>query len=141
MVAAALEWEGTPFRHQHYQKGRGCDCLGLPRGVGMEVIGFDASVNNPLVKPFASYGHQPEPSKLFAALRLFCEEVPKEKAEPGDILVMRLNPGSPPSHVGILLPNSYVIHALASEGKVVRHRMDKRWKEKVVAAFSFRGLE
>ena len=173
IIAEALRWEGTRFIHQHYHRGHGCDCLGLPRGVGMAVFRFDATAKNPAVKPLANYGKQPEPAKLFAAMLLFCDPVAwvaefrhlvvprgsddREVAtgeqvcalsRPADLLVMRLDPRSQPSHVAILLPDCsrrtssvrYLIHALESRGQVVRHRMDKRWADRVVAAFAFRGL-
>ena len=33
IVAEATSWLGTPYRHQAWLKGVGCDCLGLLRGV------------------------------------------------------------------------------------------------------------
>ena len=39
IVAEALAWLGTPYRHQGARKGVGCDCLGLVRGVWRAVYG------------------------------------------------------------------------------------------------------
>jgi len=39
VVAEALTWLGTPYRHQASLKGVGCDCLGLVRGVWRAVYG------------------------------------------------------------------------------------------------------
>jgi cell wall-associated NlpC family hydrolase len=33
VIAEAMTWLGTPYRHQGSRKGVGCDCLGLVRGV------------------------------------------------------------------------------------------------------------
>ena len=33
VIAAALDWRGTAYRHQASCKHAGCDCLGLLRGV------------------------------------------------------------------------------------------------------------
>ena len=39
VVAEALTWIGTPYRHQGCRKGIGCDCLGLVRGVWRQIYG------------------------------------------------------------------------------------------------------
>jgi NlpC/P60 family putative phage cell wall peptidase len=39
IVAAALAWLGTPYRHQASTQGAGCDCLGLVRGVWRTLYG------------------------------------------------------------------------------------------------------
>ena len=44
IIAAAKEWRGTPYHHQQSQKGVGCDCLGLVRGVYEAV--YQTKINN-----------------------------------------------------------------------------------------------
>src|SRR5690606_6011340 len=44
IVAEALSWLGTPYRHQAYSKGVGCDCLGLIRGVWRSLYGDELEV-------------------------------------------------------------------------------------------------
>ena len=39
IVAPRAGWIGTPYRHQAWLKGVGCDCLGLVRGVWRELFG------------------------------------------------------------------------------------------------------
>lgn len=39
VVRHALEWVGTPYRHQASCKGAGTDCLGLLRGIWREING------------------------------------------------------------------------------------------------------
>src|SRR5690606_4769974 len=41
IVAEALEWVGTPYRHQASLKGVACDCLGLVRGVWRSIYGLE----------------------------------------------------------------------------------------------------
>ncbi len=41
IVAEALSWVGTPYRHQASLKGVGCDCLGLIRGVWRDLYGAE----------------------------------------------------------------------------------------------------
>lgn len=51
IVAEALTWLGTPYRHQASVKGVGCDCLGLVRGVWRAVYGSE---------PEAAPGYTPD---------------------------------------------------------------------------------
>ncbi|MBN9249774.1 MAG: hypothetical protein J0I86_04210, partial [Mesorhizobium sp.] len=44
IVAEALSWLGTPYRHQASSKGVGCDCLGLIRGVWRSLYGNELEV-------------------------------------------------------------------------------------------------
>ncbi len=41
VVAEALSWIGTPYRHQAARKGVGCDCFGLVRGVWRALYGVE----------------------------------------------------------------------------------------------------
>ena len=41
IVAEAVSWVGTPYRHQAALKGIGCDCLGLVRGIWRAVYGSE----------------------------------------------------------------------------------------------------
>ena len=41
VLAEALSWVGTPYRHQGSTKGVACDCLGLIRGVWRAVYGTE----------------------------------------------------------------------------------------------------
>jgi len=41
VIAAARAWLGTPYHNQASLRGVGCDCLGLARGVGRDVVGAE----------------------------------------------------------------------------------------------------
>ena len=53
IVAEALEWVGTPYRHQGSLKGVGCDCLGLVRGVWQAVYGVEPEAPGPYAADWA----------------------------------------------------------------------------------------
>jgi cell wall-associated NlpC family hydrolase len=75
IIAEARTWIGTPWRHQAYQKGVGCDCAGLIRGVGNALGIFDTRDGAPGTEVFAGYGRQPEPRKMLRALDQFMVRV------------------------------------------------------------------
>jgi NlpC/P60 family putative phage cell wall peptidase len=47
VVAEAMDWIGTPYRHQASRKGVGCDCLGLVRGVWRALYGREPEAPGP----------------------------------------------------------------------------------------------
>ena len=56
VLDAAVGWIGTPYRHQASQKGVGCDCLGLVRGVWREVYGSEPDRPGPYAPDWAEAG-------------------------------------------------------------------------------------
>lgn len=60
VVAEAMDWIGTPYRHQASRKGVGCDCLGLVRGVWRALYGREPEAPGP---------YRPTGQKPAAAIR------------------------------------------------------------------------
>jgi cell wall-associated NlpC family hydrolase len=58
IVTAARSWLGTPYRHQHRERGVGVDCAGLVIGVARQlgIVPADFDVNG--------YSRQPDGSLL-----------------------------------------------------------------------------
>jgi Gene Transfer Agent (GTA)-like protein/putative tail protein len=56
VCAAALDWLGTPYKHQASLKGIGTDCLGLIRGVYHELEGQEPEVPPPYTADWAEIG-------------------------------------------------------------------------------------
>lgn len=56
VVAEALSWVGTPYRHQAALKGLGCDCLGLVRGVWRALYGGELERPGPYAPDWAEAG-------------------------------------------------------------------------------------
>jgi NlpC/P60 family putative phage cell wall peptidase len=135
VVAEARSWLGTPWRHQAYLKGVGCDCAGLVRGVGNALALFDTRDGAPGTEVFKGYGRKPEPRKMLRALDRF---MLRRRGEPlpGSVLLLRFD--RDPQHLAILTGEGTIVHALATVGKVVEHRLSPDWRARVVAAWEFR---
>lgn len=147
IVAEARDWVGTAFHHQGRLKKTdahkgGCDCIGLIIGVArvlkipynQQLLIADCDISG--------YGRLPDGKKLYQALQYFLEEIPISKIQPADILLFRFDKN--PQHVGFVSDYKEekelgLIHCYAQVRKVVEHRLDEVWKEKLVAAFTFRN--
>lgn len=140
----ARRWIGTPWVHQRYHKGLGCDCIGLLRGVALALDLCDASDNGPMAKPFLGYGMGAEPERMKAALSAYLEPIAfspaqseeiVELAKPGDVLWIGWQ--GMERHVAILMPWRHIIHAYSGAGRVVEHTLDVKWTRRVMGAFRF----
>ena len=100
IIAEARRWIGTPYRHQGADRGVGCDCLGLVRGVWRAVYGRD-----PEVPPAysADWAETTGEETLIEAAARHMSAVPPSEMAPGDLLVFRWRPHLPAKHVGILV--------------------------------------
>lgn len=143
VVQTAREWIGTPVHHQEAQRGIGCDCVGLVRGVGMELGIFPQDFwTLPGVMRWRAYGREPVGTFLEAmAAFLTRREVAAEEALPGDVLALRFT--GRPRHCAIVGDHPFggltLIHALHE--KVIEHRLDSRWLKRAVAVYRFPGVE
>lgn len=137
IVAEARSWLGTPWHHQASVRGVGCDCAGLVRGVGNALGLMDCRPDGPGGDLFAGYGRKPEPRRMLRTLDYFMDRRPAGVIEPGDVLLMRFN--RDPQHLAILTGEGTIVHALASAGGAVEHRLSPEWRARVVAAWRYRG--
>lgn len=132
MVAAVRRLVGAPFRHRGRSE-TGIDCIGVVRW-GIVATGRD-------VGDYRLYAREPEPDGV--RLRAMCREhfgdpLPKKAAlQPGDVLLMRWH--TVPNHVAVVadyyLGGLALIHALRSANKVVEHRLNGEWLDRVVEAY------
>ena len=114
VVVAARGWIGTPYVHQAARKGAGCDCLGLLRGVWLEVVGQ-------------------EPEAIPAYSKSLTDEAP------GDVLLFRMRSGAVAKHFGIATkvgPQARFIHAYSGHG-VTESPLSQPWRRRIVARFEF----
>ncbi len=133
IVAAALAWVGTPYRHQASLAGVGCDCLGLIRGVWRTVCGPEPETAPPYTPDWAEAGGG-EP--LFAAARrLLIERAPAE-AQPGDVILFRWRAGFPAKHAAILVAPDRFVHAQQGAA-VAMVALAPWWRRRIAGAFSF----
>jgi NlpC/P60 family putative phage cell wall peptidase len=135
ILAEAREWIGTPYQHQASVKGAGCDCLGLVRGVWRAIYGAEPEAPPPYTPDWAE---RQGAETLLAAARRHLREIAMEAAQPGDVLLFRMEASSPAKHAAILDEGDVLIHAYWGRA-VVRSRFGSWWRVRAAAAFSFPG--
>ncbi len=137
IIAAAKEWRGTPYHHQQSQKGVGCDCLGLVRGVYEAV--YQTKINN--IPPYSrDWADISQTETLIDAASKYL--IPKEKDErrPGDVLIFRFRKWMVAKHAGIMVSPTTMIHAI--EGAVVTEvHLGPWWQRHVAAVFAFPPID
>ena len=136
IIKEAREWIGTPYQHQQSAKGAGCDCLGLIRGVWRAFYGAEPEIAPPYTPDWAERAGA---ETLLLTARRHLIERPIEEAEPGDVLLFRMDAQSPAKHAAILDENDLLIHAYWARA-VVHSRFAPWWRVRCAAAFAFPGV-
>jgi len=133
VVAEALSWVGTPYRHQGRRKGVGCDCLGLVLGVWGAVCGVAPELPGPYAPDWAEAGGE---ERLLAGARRHFREKPASALAAGDLLVFRWRPHLPAKHAGILIGREQFVHAY--EGVAVSlSALVPQWRKRIAGVFAF----
>jgi NlpC/P60 family putative phage cell wall peptidase len=133
ILAEAMGWIGTPYRHQGSTKGLGCDCLGLVRGIWRAVYGCEPELPGPYAPDWAEAGGR---DRLVEAARRHCREKPAWKGVPGDLAVFRWRAHHAAKHVGILLPDESFLHAYEGHSVMVS-ALVPQWRRKIAGVFAF----
>lgn len=133
IVDAALDWLDTPYRHQYSQKGVGCDCLGLVRGVWRELYGAEPQALPPYSPDWAEAGGG---ETLLMGARNWLTECPLETRRPGDVLVFRMQSGVVAKHMAILIAPDLILHAYWGRA-VTQSFLAPFWIRRLAAVFSF----
>ena len=136
IVAQARTWTGTPFHHQARLKGKGCDCLGLIVGVVDEL-----SLKDKHGQPLAgydevTYSKEPDGAYLTEKLTALLDEVPIVEAQAGDLALFKVREN--PQHMAFLTDYENtlgMVHSYAPARRVVEHRLDDDWKQRLVKVF------
>ena len=134
IVAEALAWVGTPYRHQGCRKGIGCDCLGLVRGVWQAVYGRE--LEHPGVYA-ADWSEAGEGDRLANAARRHFREKDGTGLAAGDLLLFRWRPHWPARHVGIAVGTDDFVHAYEGAAAVARSPLVPQWRRRIAAVFAF----
>ena len=130
LIVAARSYLGTPFRHLG-RTPRVLDCVGLGW-----LAYRDCGVELPVPR---YYGREPYRATLLHALRDALGEPIDAPLQPADVAVFRFR--EEPHHVALVGDGPYgeltLIHADSSPGlrRVVEHRLDAKWLERLVAVF------
>ena len=135
IVAEALSWVGTPYRHQASLKGVGCDCLGLIRGVWRAFYGGEPETM-PAYTP--DWAEAKGSETLAEAARRHLTEIGLADAGAGDILLFRWRNHLPAKHAAILVENGRFVHAQQGAA-VARAALTPWWRRRIACAFRFPG--
>jgi cell wall-associated NlpC family hydrolase len=140
IVAEARDWIGTPFHHQAFRKGAGCDCIGLVAGVGL-ALGIDGAREWHDCEACHQYGRPPNPRFLVEMANRFLVRREIGNWRLADILVMSFE--REPMHFAIVSGRDplSVVHALFGAGETVEHRIDQVWAARVRMCYGYRGIE
>ena len=133
IVAEALEWVGTPYRHQASLKGVACDCLGLIRGVWRSTYGLEPEEAGIYSKDWAETSGE---ERLLAAARRHFRSCAADELMPGRMVLFRWRPNVPAKHAGILVDGSAFIHAYEGSAVMVSTLMPQ-WRRRIAGVFAF----
>lgn len=136
IVAEAVSWIGTPYRHQASLKGVGCDCLGLVRGVWRAVLGAEPEPM-PAYTPDWAEAAGRETLAEAAARNMLPAAV--GEAEAGDVLLFRWRNGLPAKHAGVLIAADRFVHAHQGAA-VASATLTPWWRRRAAFAFRFPGV-
>ena len=137
VAAEARRWLGTPFQHQGRVLGTGVDCAGLVIGVAraLGLSSYDAT----------GYARQPDGHSLAAQCEAQMRRLPAAAPlQAGDVLLLRM--GRDPQHLAFVAAvdeagrPATLIHAYAEIGRCVEHRLDARWRRRILRAYRLPGV-
>lgn len=134
IVDKALEWEGTPYHHQAYLKGVGADCLGLLRGLYIELYGVDPE-EPPRYSP--AWGESNPDELLLKAATKHLVAANYDGWKLGDVLVFRVKNSASAKHCAIVVGDDLMIHAVSRQA-VIKTCIGA-WSSRVAGVFSFPG--
>ncbi|WP_269932240.1 NlpC/P60 family protein [Aminobacter sp. HY435] len=133
VVREAMEWVGTPYRHQGCRKRLACDCLGLVLGIWRELYGSDLPSPGPYAPDWAEATGE---ERLLDGLGGQLVAKPAADMAPGDVIVFRWRPHLPAKHAGILTDGDSFVHAYQGNGVTLTHLVPQ-WRRRIAAAFAF----
>lgn len=136
IIAAARDWLGTPYHHQASVRGVGADCLGLVRGVWLDVYGRTAEIPPVYSRDWAEATGE---ETLIAAAARHLVPTGTADARAGDVVVFRLRQGLVAKHAGILTSATSFIHAMEG-GPASEVPLVPWWRRRIAAAFAFPGV-
>lgn len=128
IVAAALSYEGTRWRHQGRMPGVGLDCAGViicaHRDAGLLMIDNE------------NYARLPHPAEMRRYLD--ANTRPVAHAEPGDIVWLQF--GGDPQHLALVVGENRIVHGYMRARRVVVQRFDAALRARLVQCYRHRSL-
>ena len=116
-------------------KNVGCDCVGLDIGIA-RAFGFDKIVN---FKDYNSYGKNPNANEMSELLCKYHKRIDISEVLPGDWF--HLNFTQHPQHMVMLALDATIIHAYEPDKKVINHRINEWWAERIAGVYRYVGLD
>jgi len=132
LAETAKSYVGTPFHAQGRAPGVGLDCIG--------VIACVAREHNISHDDKSAYSMSPT-GELQPELERQMIRVSLNDLREGDVLLMRWNLNMEPHHVAMVVGPNLIVHAYAQARKVSMQVYTQYWRDKVVAAYRFPGVE
>ncbi len=133
VVAVARSWLGTPYHDQASLRGVGCDCLGLARGIWREVVGPEPF---PILPYSRDWGETGPREVLADGARAMMIEVEPDAADPGALVLFRMQTRAIAKHVGILTGPDSFRHAYERLG-VIEEPLTPSCRRRIAFAFLF----
>lgn len=127
IVQIARTYVGTKHHHQGRLKGVGIDCIGLVAGVCGEL-------NIPYTD-MTNYSRQPDGHTIIGEFDRQLDRIDLAELSAGDVLVFWITCATRPQHCGFYTEKGGLIHTYEIVKKVVEHRLDDRWRRRIVAAY------
>jgi hypothetical protein len=130
VVAAARSYIGTPWVHRGRDR-EGMDCAGL-----LIAVARDLGLNYP-GKLF--YERLPDVAFARALLEEFTE--PEQEVKPGCIVLLTM--ARRPQHMGFIgdyKQEQSLIHSYMTVNRVCEHRIDEKWRRRIVYARRIKGV-
>ncbi|MBO6725739.1 MAG: C40 family peptidase [Rhizobiaceae bacterium] len=133
VVAEALRWIGTPYRHQASRLGVGCDCLGLVRGVWRELLGAEPESAGPYAPDWAETAAD---DPLFTAAARHMVQMADNTPRRGHVLLFRWRTHMAAKHTGIALDEARMIHAYQGHAVMISPLVSQ-WRRRIAGVFAF----
>lgn len=128
-IAEARSYLGCKWRHRGRSRF-GIDCIGL-LVAAMEAGGHP-------MRDRRDYGREPWKDGLEKEMRdHFGDPIPNSEARAGDVVLMRWDESSEPSHVGILTDGKHGLRLIHSYSMicVTEHDLDDQWWSRIIMVF------
>lgn len=134
-------WEKFKIETEEDKKKFKLDCAGLI----CETLNDSGLLEDGNDLVYQNYSRIPDGSSLISHLNKSCDIKDFKTLEKGDILVMAF--GAEATHLALYLGDymnigaDYIIHSYILSRKVVIHRFDSQWREKVVGIYGIKNID
>ncbi len=136
VVEFARSCKDIPYQHQGRSK-LGVDCAGILVMLGKWLGEYSES------KEARRYSRDPASFSLKKELARMLISIDKENIDCGDILLLKIL--REPQHVGIVTDYSEqsfgMVHCYQSIGRVVEHRLNRFWLDRIVQVYQIPGVQ